>query len=138
MDIRDLFVESYRTLRGQNLGRFWKDVVADADIVQLLDEDFFRRQEEVTSTPRPPPSWSSSSSSGSSTAGSKSQSKMPSGSNPESNLNDRETASDQDAESKMDVDTESRGDASVIDPESNDCHLFARPLYNEKPTGIVS
>ena len=137
VNIRDLFVESYRTLRGQNLARFWKDVVADADIVQLLDEDFFRRQEETTATANPLV-WSSRTCR-TTANGSKSQSKMASGSDPESNQTDREiqSGSDHDPESKMDVELESRGEPSVIDPESSDGHLFARPLRNEKPVGIV-
>lgn len=132
VNIRDLFVESYRTLRGQNLARFWKDVVADADIVQLLDEDFFCRQEETVSSAAPP-SWNSRNNR------SKSRSKIPSGRNPELNQIDRETqpGSDHDQESKMDLETESRDEPSIIDAESSDGHLFARPLHNEKSAGIV-
>ena len=46
MDIRDLFSESYRRLRGQNLSRFWRDVVPDSDIVQLSDEDLVAKSQE--------------------------------------------------------------------------------------------
>lgn len=48
VDIRDLFTESYRKYRKQNLGRFWRDVVSDADIVQLSEEDLVIPQEDVT------------------------------------------------------------------------------------------
>ncbi|XP_059352626.1 AT-rich interactive domain-containing protein 2-like isoform X2 [Daphnia carinata] len=48
VDIRDLFTESYRKYRKQNLGRFWRDVVPDADIVQLSEEDLVFPQEDVT------------------------------------------------------------------------------------------
>jgi len=48
VDIRDLFTDSYRKFRGQNLGRFWRDVVPDADIVQLSEEDLVLTQDDVT------------------------------------------------------------------------------------------
>ena len=46
VDIRDLFSESYRRMRGQNLSRFWRDVVPDTDIVQLSDEDLVAKSQE--------------------------------------------------------------------------------------------
>lgn len=48
VDIRDLFTNSYRKYRNQNLGRFWRDVVPDADIVQLSEEDLVPTQEDVS------------------------------------------------------------------------------------------
>ena len=36
-------------MRGQNLSRFWRDVVPDPDIVQLSDEDLVAPQEDIAS-----------------------------------------------------------------------------------------
>lgn len=46
VEIRDLYMESYRMLRGLNLGRFWRDVVPDPDIIQLSDDDLVIREAE--------------------------------------------------------------------------------------------
>ncbi|XP_046453867.1 AT-rich interactive domain-containing protein 2-like isoform X3 [Daphnia pulex] len=53
VDIRDLFTDSYRKFRGQNLGRFWRDVVPDADIVQLSEEDLVVTPDDVTAVVGP-------------------------------------------------------------------------------------
>ena len=47
VDIRELFTESYKKFRGQNLSRFWRDVVPDTDIVQLSEEDLVAVQEDA-------------------------------------------------------------------------------------------
>lgn len=50
VDIRELFSNSYRKYRGLNLNRFWRDVVPDADIVHLSEEDLLTIPEDVTSS----------------------------------------------------------------------------------------
>lgn len=46
MDLRELITESYSKFRGQNLARFWQDVVSDTDIVHLSEEDLLAHQED--------------------------------------------------------------------------------------------
>lgn len=47
VDLRDSFTESYRKFRGQDLARFWQDVVIDSDIAQLSEEDLLANQEKM-------------------------------------------------------------------------------------------
>ena len=90
--MRDLFVENYRKLRGQNLTRFWKEVVSDADIVQLLDEDSFIVKETTSTTHNNPSSSSRREWNNPATASTSSESK-----------NSEEFRSDSEPASKMDL-----------------------------------
>lgn len=47
VDLRDSFTESYRKFRGQDLAKFWQDVVIDSDIAQLSEEDLLANQEKM-------------------------------------------------------------------------------------------
>ena len=47
MEVRDLYTENYDKLRGENLGRFWRDTIVEPDILQLTEEDLiFRANQE--------------------------------------------------------------------------------------------
>lgn len=46
MSLRKHFLDCYRNLRGQDLGKFWREVVPDSGICQLSEEDLHDVQEE--------------------------------------------------------------------------------------------